>query len=506
MSFRSLGPLALGTCAVLAACDGTEQAAGGTARLDAKLAPPVGFVTSQPAQARALSPAATLKPIITVGDPIPGQESNPDPEQRVWGPIPDGLGAYAEGTDLVVFANHEIGAGGVGGAFRYARVSRLVLDAASLGVKGGSYPVGPWKGGIFATLERLCSATFAGAAEGFLPGWFLTGEETINATATAIAVSQDGGEARGLPWLGRFAHENVVPVPGFDGGEVVVMGLDDDAWRSELYAYVGRSAGDVLNGTGKLYVFRARAGAPAGSGRMSVGQTIVGDFVEIPDPTRSAASLQSYAVNTAGAFRFVRIEDGDYDKRSGTPGQKPSLYFVDTGRESAPSAALQPHPNYDVAACGGSCDRYGSIYRMDWEASSPTEGVRLTLLAKSEGVATGWASPDNIATSSKSLMLQEDPAYPGFNRAPRIWQLNILGNAGLGAPKAVVELENPGCDDGSSAPTATCWESSGIIDASAWLGEGTWLFDIQAHGKAFDFQGRALTESGQLLYLRQPGS
>lgn len=505
MFLRSLVPVAIGAC-VLAACDAGEQTTSASTTLDAKLAPPVGFVTSQPAQARALSPGASIKPIITVGDPIPGQEANPDPEQRVWGPIPDGLGAYQEGGDLVLFANHEIGAGGVSGAFRYARVSRLVLDAASVSVKGGRYVVGPWLGGVFATLERLCSGTFAGPAEGFLPGWYLTGEEQINSTATSIAVSQDGSQAKALPWLGRFAHENVVPVPGFDGGKVVVMGLDDEGWKSELYAYVGNSSADVLDGTGKLYVFKARPGSPAASGLMTVGQTIVGDFVEIPDPTRSPASLQSYAVATVGAFRFVRIEDGDYDKRSGVPGQKPALYFVDTGRESAPSGSLLPHPNYDMAACGGSCDRYGTIYRMEWDPSSPTANVQLTLLAKSAGAPSGWASPDNVATSSKSLMVQEDPAYAGFRRAPRIWQFNVLGDGTFGAAKAIVELENPTCDDGAGTPSTACWESSGIIDASAWLGAGTWLFDVQAHGKAFDFGGRQLTEGGQLLYLRQPGS
>ena len=47
-----------------------------------------GFVTSQPAQARAILPQATVKPIITVGDPIPGA-TDADAEQRVWAPIPN---------------------------------------------------------------------------------------------------------------------------------------------------------------------------------------------------------------------------------------------------------------------------------------------------------------------------------------------------------------------------------------------------------------------------------
>ena len=60
-------------------------------------------------------------------------------------------------------------------------------------------------------------------------------------------------------------------------------------------------------------------------------------------------------------------------------------------------------------------------------------------------------------------------------------------------------------------PLGTCWESSGIIDASEWLGNGTWVFDVQAHTLPFSYQDGATTvnvsrEGGQLLYLRLPGS
>ena len=155
---------------------------------------PAGFVTSLPAQARALLPKAVLKPIITVGDPIPGQESNTDPEQRVWAPIPDGLGAYQDGSSLVLFANHEIASAGVDGKFTFARVSRLLLDPATLSVTGGSYPItGKVAGSMF---QRLCSATFAGVETGFGQGWFFTGEESVSGGAQGIqlAVKHDGSD------------------------------------------------------------------------------------------------------------------------------------------------------------------------------------------------------------------------------------------------------------------------------------------------------------------------
>lgn len=469
-----------------------------------RAASPAGFVTQQPAQARAVLPQATIKPILTVGDPIPGQESNPDPEQRVWAPIPDGLGAYQERDHLVVFANHEISSSGVDGQFAYAKVSRLQLDPATLSVTGGSYPVtGKTAGFLF---QRLCSATFAGASEGLGQGWFLTGEESTSGGAEGIqlAVKHDGSETRKLPWLGRFAHENYIAVPGIPG-KVVLVGTDDTSpagfgtpLRSELYLYVADDAAAVLAGTGKLYVFASAAKANAGY--LAPGAPIAGRFVEVTEPALlSAAELQT-RVDALGAFKFVRLEDADYERHPGAPGSRPSVYFVDTGNVNA--------------RCGTDpCDLYGSIYRIDLDPADPTRNARLVLLARSRGVEAGdWASPDNIALSGRSLMLQEDPAYAGFNRPERIWNFQLRRDGALGRPRAVVELETRKLTGNTcSDADGTCWESSGIIDASAWLGAGTWLFDVQAHTLPFSYRDgtnevRLTREGGQLLYLRLPGS
>jgi hypothetical protein len=99
-------------------------------------------------------------------------------------------------------------------------------------------------------------------------------------------------------------------------------------------------------------------------------------------------------------------------------------------------------------------------------------------------------------------MLQEDPAYPQFARAPRIY--NFLTNAAgalIDRGQAVVETDNAECVDANG----TCWETSGIIDASAWFGAGAWLFDVQAHTLPVPSQNLT-SEGGQLLLLRLPGS
>ena len=109
-------------------------------------------------------------------------------------------------------------------------------------------------------------------------------------------------------------------------------------------------------------------------------------------------------------------------------------------------------------------------------------------------------------------MLQEDPAYADFNRPERIWNFKLESDGSLERPDPVVELETAKFTGATCSEAAgTCWESSGIIDASPWLGEGTWLFDVQAHTLPFSYQDGGNTvsiskEGGQLLYLQVPRS
>jgi len=456
-------PAAAGLLLAAAACgDGTGP---GGAR---------GFVTSQPAMASGLG-GATVEAILTVGDSLPGGFS--------WAPRPDGLGAYAEGGRLVLFAAHELGAAGVAaadGTRRYAgaRVSRLVLDPATRSVLTGAYVVSGSEG-----YRSFCSATWAGPAVGMPGGWLLVGEEATGGPRDGmqLAVGRTG-EVVEMPWIGRFAHENLVAVPGF-AGRVVLAGLDDNRGASELYLYLAASESDVLAGRGTLYIFTSSAAANVG--QLRLGERIDGRFVAVPDAASlSSAGLQA-AVNALGAFRFVGTEDGDYDHRPGIAA--PALYFADTGSGTVPSAAAPWDP-------------FGSLYRLAFDLADPTR-VRLTLLARSAGPAAGWASPDNLAANARSLMVQEDPAHAAFVRAPRIWRFPLAADGSLGVPQVAAELANPEC----SYAAGTCWESSGIIDASAWLGDGAWLFDIQAHTGPVPALGLS-GENGQLLLLRDPGS
>lgn len=503
--------LTLSACAAFAACrENPQQETTGPLLSKSRSDDYAGFVTSQPAQARTLVPQARLKPILSSGDLMPGSN-------QPWAPTPDGLGGYADGDDLILFANHEITAAGVtssngGAAFRFSRVSRLVLDPESLAVKAGRYVEDGTTG-----LIRLCSATWVGLVEGFPLGLFLTGEENGSTPKGSLETAFDGqGNRTELPHLGALSHENLFAVPGFPG-KVVAFGTDDAAGQSELYMYVAENEQAFLQGTGKLYVFKSNLKAPSGtnlhSGNLVEGQPVPGYFVEISDPADLGAApatrfdrLQA-KVDALGGFPFVRLEDGDYDKS----GAGPAIYFVDTG---SPSVTGRTQVNAD---CGGVCDLAGSLYRMQLDPSDPTHNATLVLLERSKGQASGWASPDNIGTTQKSIMLMEDPAYNGFDgsRAPGIWNAQFREHGATGTFQEVVEVTQetliPGPAGKCVDATGLCWETSGIISTEQWLGAGTWLFDVQAHTLPFTVQQGGSTfnyskEGGQLLYLRLPGS
>jgi hypothetical protein len=99
-----------------------------------------------------------------------------------------------------------------------------------------------------------------------------------------------------------------------------------------------------------------------------------------------------------------------------------------------------------------------------------------------------FVSPDNIGTSKKSLMVQEDTDNA------RVWQYRLR----QGTWQVVATVNDP---EG---------ESSGIVDVSEWFGGGRWLLDVQAHGTYVESEqmGGVLSklEDGQLMLLNIPGS
>lgn len=452
---------------------------GPTTRTTRGSDPDVG--AGQGAQARmAANVSGELIVLATVGDVMPGS-------REPLAPIPDGLGAHGAGV-LTLHLSHELA--GVrritgGSDYRFARVSELVIDTTDLAVIRHRYVINGTEG-----YRRLCSGGWVDERDGFAGGYYFTGEEVPD--GLQLAIDRQGTVVE-MPWIGRYAHENQIAIPGFPAHAVVLnfedhsgSGTGVSASLSELYMYVGRNGQEVLVGAGGLYVFAADA--VAHPGRISVGQSIAGRWLRVPDATASdAAALERFG-DENGAFPFVRLEDGFSDKR---PGAAPAAYFFDTG-----SAGVRDES-------GSPWDPWGSIYRLEFnDPGDPTGAATLILLARSSGPAHGWASPDNGAMSRDGIvMLQEDPANQPWRRRPGIWQLRLTPHGRLADPigRQVVEVVHPEQPD--NAELVFGWETSGIIDVSEWFGGGTWLFDVQAHSMSVPRLGLG-RENGQVLMLR----
>ncbi|MFL5759125.1 MAG: alkaline phosphatase PhoX [Thermomicrobiales bacterium] len=413
----------------------------------------------------------SISPILTAGETIG--------DYQMAG-VPDGLGAFKDGSDVVLFVNHELTT--VEDAnISDARVSRLVLDGTTGAVKSGEYIYDGTEG-----FERLCSAYMAGPWDGFDKPTFLTGEETTGSPKGGLSVAIDGatGKPTELPWLGHIDHENQVAIPGFTGKTVIVT-TDDNSDGSEVYLYVADSPADVLAGKGQLYVFKADNAA--GTADIAKGTELTGTFEPIGQADNTDGDALQAAADAAKAFKFVRTEDVTYDRTNTT-----TIYFTDTGDDQDPN----------LAADGTPFTKNGRLYTMTLDPADPTKVSGFKVLLDGDK-GDDILNPDNVDANKTTIMLQED--RNGYNRdenfddTGRILAYDIA--SGTVTPIAKVDQS-----DGSGAldpgDEAGSWESSGIINVEDIYGPGAWLVDVQAHEiKVPQFGGE--DEGGQLLLIRQ---
>jgi hypothetical protein len=423
-----------------------------------------GFKTAKPPYLVPMASGAAVDPIISAGDIVGGYQMTG---------IPDGLGAFKDGSDtLQVMMNHELGRSfpavppGVD-----ARISKLTLNRKTHGVLGAQYL---FTGQEF--FERFCSATLE-TIQG--TPYYLTGEEAIPVghDGSSIVMNAETGDWTETPQFGHFEHENVVPVTGF---QKFMLVSTEDNFRvgvpSYLFAYIADSWEDAVSGDpahGSLYVWRALDPADTAFG-MAKGDTVPGEFVPISQAENTDDVALKAAATARGAFRFARLEDSAVAfQRSGR------LFFSDTGK-------------------AGEATVNGRVYRLDIDPSDPTKAsVTLAL----DSTVDDMANPDNLGTSPRSLMIQEDRENPNRTQYGRILRYDL--NDGSLTPVARVNttVGQPGQ-----------WESSGIIWAGNLLGGGWWLADVQAHTLTAPQPGPSLVpdssvgEDGQLDALFVPGS
>jgi hypothetical protein len=494
-----------------------------------------GFKTSQAAMLDPVAAGATVEPLITVGETLPGTD-------YMFESIPDGIALRkGHGNTVEAYVNHETSTVPFPltpvrlNDFTNAMLSKLTLSRHSAGILDGEYVI-PSE----ANFHRFCSNFLVSRKHGFERPLVFTNEEAtdlVNRTGTSwpagpnaeqaglvVAYDVRSGEYRPIYGMGRHNHENSVGLEGY--GHPVVLSGDDTftAPGSQLYMYTARNGSAVWNDEGTLWAFVSDDPATNDYGDLSGTESVSGRFIEVP---RSIAvgdqtGLENWS-NANNVFQFIRVEDVAYDRK-----QRNVVYFADTGEPRAlpdpatgrlrrgPSGTIGPWPN-------------GRMFKMVLDRRDPTVVESLSILI--DGDARGAAGsgaldlihqPDNVETTKDLLLFQEDPGshnqYPlGTGTAARIWAYDLEDG---GAPFVVARV-NQSADEGptdvdasTSKSLAGGWESSGIVDASKFFGKGAFLVDIQAGSLVVEEEVRPdagdgapatyQREGGQLLLFRLP--
>jgi len=464
-----------------------------------------GFTTTRAAMLDAVREDVTVQPIISVGDTGNG----PDGHYR-FEAIPDGISLLPRGNGRAdLYINHETSTVPFPWAFTgngttratptvdnsqndfdNAQVSRLALNQNGAGVLSGSIVIDSAQ-----NYQRFCSNFLATAAQGFDRDVLFTNEETndtVNRSGTAWPVTAGGsnpqqagvvvahdvksGATRPILGLGRMNHENAVAIPGLSE---ITIGTTDDTFssnppNSQFYVYRAESNSAVWNDEGSLWAFKSDD--PAIDDYYDVtaaGTTVDGSFIEVPKAIAQGdqTALESWS-QANGVFDFIRLEDLAYDRTHAGV-----VYVADTGRGSG----LAPN---------------GRIWKISLDDSGDALSAQLTLLLNFDTSPVGTVGvvhqPDNLETTANSLLITEDPGSNnqyalGTGTTARLWRYALAG-PDAGALETIARVdqsqdEDPAYDvDPSSTPgRAGTWESTGVVDASAAFGPGTFLINVQAH-------------------------
>jgi hypothetical protein len=369
-------------------------------------------------------------------------------------------------------------------------------------------------------------------------------------------------------------HENSVPVPGYD--DLVVLSGDDTFTsgpltgvtfpsgvttpsQSQVYSYIAPDTDSLMADEGTLYAFVSDTPGVRNyyDGAPGSGTDVSGHFIPVPRAIATGKNPDGSEVRAADfgypappangswqtdlrvanptvgidgpqwvmeywsdlnhVFQFVRIEDIAYDKR---PGMGNVVYLADSGRGRAASQS----PDTPFRSTNG------RVWKMVLDPDDPTKVTSLTVAVEGDDNPVKTASevhqPDNIETTMKGFFLTEDPGssqqFPVGSTDPaattaRLWHVTYDGSAQVVA-KVDQAADGGATDvDGRAAGNWGAWESTGIVDASAAFGPGTYLVNVQAHtlwiekapGEDNNGDGQPdftyKREGGQLLMIRAPG-
>ncbi len=473
--------------------------------------------TSVPAMLEGVAAGVEVRPLLSVNDKV-GSYS--------FETIPDGIAVSNQGKNVHLYVNHEtslVPFPANTSDFTNSMVSKLVIERKSQNILRGSYVIPS-----SANYQRFCSNYLVGKAQGFSRQILLTSEEAsdmVNRTGESFPARAGAEQAgvvvaydikndryKSIYSMGRHNHENAVAIPGYKVS--VILSGDDtfSAPSSQLYMYLTKGANGIMNDAGALYGFKSDEAAVNDYGDLSLTKSTSGTFIRVPVAIAlgDQTALENWS-NANNVFQFIRVEDIAYDRN--TPNV---VYFADTGEPRAlpdttttrlrrgPSGTAGPYPN-------------GRMFRMELDKANPLKVTSLSVIVDGDSKGAAGAkdislihNPDNIETTKKAILIQEDPgsqnqyaASDANGTTARIWRYDIATKS-----LTVVARVNQKPLDANAAQGN--WESSGIVDASYAFGPGWFYTNVQAHSVLVEQEKRGATtfkrEHGQLLLIKIPGT
>jgi hypothetical protein len=174
--------------------------------------------------------------------------------------------------------------------------------------------------------------------------------------------------------------------------------------------------------------------------------------------------------------------------------------------------AFRPgHPSefYFDTTGGSAANMLGRLYRLDLSPDNVFGPVKLTVIYNADHIIAAGGdiavSPDNIDVSEDYIMICEDGTAPSSavmadkGRKGNIWRLDLNNNY---AAENIGELTAVGRD--GTEVNSGVWETTGIIDTSAFFGADTWLFNVQAHAPTPAPAPNTVEDGQFLLMIRNP--
>ena len=462
------------------------------------------------------APGVSLKVLATAGDMVNG---------ALLPGTPDGIGLLRDGTNVVVFTNHELSLSDkvaaaqkrAGGAASGSTVSAMNVDTSTMTVTGAKdllgnvswwdyqtaaysskpgAPTGAAAKDSFGTplhgtgLNRLCSSHMSQPGDlayqtkdaktgkvttlGYSGPVYFTGEEGGD-ESRAFAMDTAGNLVQ-LPRFGLAAWENFLPAPKTGRRTVVMMNEDGSATDSQAWMYVGEktSTGGWADKAGltngQAYVMSVTGIANDNAFRASAGKNNpkAVNFMAI-DTTVNGAQQNAQA-RSLGTI-MSRVEDGSWD-----PKNPNNYYFVTTESNKDPKATAANPQTPKVTRDGG------ALWRLTFnDVQNPLAGATLTMLL--DGSEAPYLNkPDNIDVDEfGNVLIQEDPG--NNDHVSRVVAYRIAD----GKIATVAKFKDQYFVPGAAQFITKDEESSGIVDATRFMRKSAtdqnayYIFDAQVH-------------------------